>query len=144
TTREQYDREHTTIEKANPLEKTELESIVERAKPELPSEAIEALEKIEKYLKNGENNPSDAEYIDSLKGLLGIMSPENKKQYENYSIKFVPNDNVSQPIPREDKTGKRIDMPTKYEYPIQGMILHCFDELLRIEVEEVDHIMQNS
>ena len=48
---EQDEREYTTIERANSLEKTELESILERAKPELPREAIEALDVIDKCLK---------------------------------------------------------------------------------------------
>lgn len=54
TAREHYDREHMMIEKAKSLEKTELESLLERAMPELPGEAINACKVIEKYLKDGE------------------------------------------------------------------------------------------
>ncbi len=139
---EQDEREHTTIERANPLEKTELASILERAKPKLPREAIEALDVIEKCVKKGEN----IDYTDSLKGLLRILSPETMKEYEDRGIEFVLNKNVIRPIAKENnETGKwELNLPTEYEYPIKGMILRCFDEVLRIEYTEYEKAIAQS
>jgi hypothetical protein len=138
--RERYDREHTTIEKANPPEETELESLLERAKPQLPSEAIRAWEIVEKYLENGENKPSDAEYINSLKGLLRRLSPEMMKEYEeDHGIEFVLSKGPRPSKKNNETSGKwELHIPTKYEYPTKGMILRCFDRILGIEEAEYE------
>ena len=124
------------------LEKTELESILEGAKPELPAEAIEVLDVIEKCLKKGEN----IDYTDSLKRLLRILSPETMKEYEDQGIEFALNHNVVRPIAKENnETGKwELNLPTEYEYPVEGMILRCFDEVLRIEETEYEKAIAQS
>jgi hypothetical protein len=128
---EQDEREYTTIERENSLEKTEQKSILERAKPKLPREAIEALDVIDKCVKKGEH----INYTDSLKRLLRILSPETIKEYEDQGIEFALNHDISHPIVQKNETSNKweLNLPTKYDYEIKGMILHCIDETLRIE-----------
>ncbi len=140
---EQDEREHTTIERANSLEKTELESILERAKPELPREAIEALDVIDKCLKKGEH----INYTNSLKRLLRILSPETIKEYEDHGVEFVLNHDINHPAARKNETSDKweLNLPTKYNYEIKGMILLCIDEILKIdEIKYVKAIFQGS
>jgi len=58
------------------------------------------------------------------------------KEYEDHGIKFIYNHNEPYPIAKEWE----LHLPTKYEYPIKGMILRCFDELLR-RFEEAESLI---
>ncbi len=118
----------------------ELNSLLEKAKPELPSEARLALETIEKYLKeDSEKKPSKDEYKNAIEKALATLSPDTLADYKNYGIEFVLNEGMSYPTARRIKEGTtkgdkwELNLPTKYEYPIAGMIYRCMDDLLKVE-----------
>lgn len=118
----------------------ELSSLLEKAKPELPSEARLALETIEKYLKeDSEKKPSKDEYKNAIEKALATLSPDTLADYKNYGIEFVLNEGMSYPTARRIKEGTtkgdkwELNLPTKYEYPIAGMIYRCMDDLLKVE-----------
>ena len=117
----------------------ELEDILQKAKPELSRESILVLEMIEKYLKNMEDKPSDDKYKNAIEEALGILSPETLADYKKYGIEFVLNEGMSYPTARRNKKeGKwEMNLPTKYEYPIQSMILRCIDDILKVDFEGV-------
>jgi hypothetical protein len=117
----------------------DISDILKKAEPQLSSEAISALEVMKKYLGDGENKPSKDEYINSFKKVLRIVSPETMKEYEDLHIEFVVNDGVNYLSARETKPDKwKVNLPSKYEYPVQCTILHCLDDLLRIRAEKVE------
>ena len=94
---------------------------------------------IEKYLKNMEDKPSDDKYKNAIEEALGILSPETLADYKKYGIEFVLNEGMSYPTARRNKKeGKwEMNLPTKYEYPIQSMILRCIDDILKVDFEGV-------
>ena len=123
----------------------DVSDILKKAEPQLPSEAISALEVMKQYLGDGENKPSRDEYKDSFKKVLRILSPETMKDYEDHHIEFVVNDHVNYLSARETKPDKwEVKLPSKYEYPVQCMILHCLDELLRIKSEKAENIVKRA
>lgn len=70
------------------------------------------------------------------------MSPKTLAEYKRYGIEFVLNDAVSYPTAKQAEKGKwKLNLPTKYEYPMQSVILRCFDEILKVETEYVKDIV---
>lgn len=120
----------------------DLNSLLEKAKPELSDKAKLALKTVENYLGNSENKPSNDEYKKAIKKALKKLSPETLEDYENYGIEFVLDEKKSYPTAKKNAEGNwELNLPTKYEYPIQGMILRCFDEILKVEFENAkDHV----
>jgi hypothetical protein len=123
----------------------DVSSILKRAKPALPPEAGSVLETIKQYLRDSENKPSKDEYISAIKKALEILSPETLAEYKNYDIEFVLNDDVNYPTARKTEEGKwKLNLPTKYEYPIQGVLLRCFDEILKVEFAYAGDIVRSA
>jgi hypothetical protein len=120
-----------------------LNDILKKARPELSSETASDLKKIEHYLMNDEKKLFEDEYKDLVKKVLGVLSPETLAEYKGYNIKFVPDKDISYPTTREIERCKQLHLPTRYEYPVQCMILRCVDEILKVKLENAGDIAQD-
>ena len=111
----------------------DIDSILQKAKPKLSPEAKTILKTIKDFIENSENKPSEDEYKNAIEKALGTLSPETLADYKKYGIEFVLNKDMSYPTTRRTKEGKwELNLPAKYEYPIQSMIYRCMDDLLKM------------
>lgn len=123
----------------------DVSDIRKRAEPVLSDEAKLELDKIKNFLEGNENKLLEDEYKNSVKKVLGILSPETLADYKKHKIEFVVDSKVSYPTAKRNEKGEwKLKLPTKYEYPFQGMILRCFDEVLKVEFDDAKKKAQGS
>lgn len=115
-----------------------LDAIREKAKLELPDGGEILLERLKEVqqetLKEGKNPLLDEDYIHLIEEVVEKVSPETLQDYQRHNVEFILCPESTRPyVEKSEKDHCKLYVPSNYLYPIQGLILHVLDQILRIE-----------
>ena len=117
---------------------SELDTIRNNAKPALPDGAEALLDHLKAIqqdtLRDGKLPLSGDSYKSLIEKTLEKVSPETWQDYRKCNVEFVLSPGETHPrAEKSDKGHWKLNLPTKYQYPIQGLILQSMDQILKIE-----------